>query len=136
MTEQSKNMFSGKNITEMLRGADLNAFRPVVFWSVNSCLQEDELRRQLREMKSYGLGGVVFHARAGMTTEYLSEEWFRMVGVSLREAASLGMRVWMYDEFGWPSGFVGGRLLAERENRARYLDYAVKDSFDAAAYAV
>lgn len=136
MTEQSKNMFSGKNITEMLRGADLSAFRPVVFWSVNSCLQEDELRRQLREMKSYGLGGVVFHARAGMTTEYLSEEWFRMVGVSLREAASLGMRVWMYDEFGWPSGFVGGRLLAERENRARYLEYAVKDSFDAAAYAV
>lgn len=52
MTEQSKNMFSGKNITEMLRGADLNAFRPVVFMSVNSCLRRMKLRRQLREMQS------------------------------------------------------------------------------------
>lgn len=126
----------GNNLLDTLRHADLDAFRPVVFWSVNSCLQEEELRRQLREMKKFGLGGVVFHARAGMTTEYLSEEWFRLVGVSLQEAAALGLQVWMYDEFGWPSGFVGGRLLAEHENRARYLEYEVKDFFDAQAYAV
>ena len=108
-----------ENLLQTLKNTDLNAFRPVVFWSVNSCLQEDELRRQLREMKSFGLGGIVFHARAGMTTQYLSEDWFRMVGVSLEEAAALGMQVWMYDEFGWPSGFVGGRLLADDAKRPR-----------------
>lgn len=119
-----------------LQKADLSFFRPVVFWSVNSSLEEKELVRQLREMKEYGLGGVVFHARAGLTTEYLSEAWFHLVGVCLKEAKRLGLQVWMYDEFGWPSGFVAGRLLSERENCARYLEYEVKDSFDPAAYAV
>ncbi len=125
-----------ENLLDVLHRDDGSEFRPVVFWSVNSCLKEDELRRQLHEMKSYGLGGVIFHARAGMTTEYLSEEWFRMVGVCLEEAALLGMRVWMYDEFGWPSGFVAGKLLTETKNRAGYLVYEVKDEFDDKAYAV
>lgn len=136
MVQSMRKETKTENLLQTLKNTDLNAFRPVVFWSVNSCLQEDELRRQLREMKSFGLGGIVFHARAGMTTPYLSEDWFRMVGVSLEEAAALGMQVWMYDEFGWPSGFVGGRLLADEANRARYLEYEVKDSFDAQAYAV
>lgn len=134
--QKSDKLSGSDNLLNRLHSADAGEFRPVVFWSVNSCLQEDELRRQLREMKSFGLGGVVFHARAGMTTEYLSEDWFRMVKVSLEEAASLGLQVWMYDEFGWPSGFVAGRLLSDPANRAGYLEYAVKDSFDGQAYAV
>ena len=61
-----------ENLLDVLHRDDGSEFRPVVFWSVNSCLKEDELRRQLHEMKSYGLGGVIFHARAGMTTEYFA----------------------------------------------------------------
>lgn len=127
---------NSKGLLNLLQGADRNEFRPVVFWSINSSLEQEELVRQIREMRAFGLGGFVFHARAGMTTEYLSEEWFRLVGVCLKEAAAQGLQVWVYDEFGWPSGFVGGKLLQARENRARYLEYAVLDRYDEKAYAV
>ena len=67
------------NLLHILREADLSAYRPVVFWSINSSLEKEELVRQIGEMKSYNLGGFVFHARAGLTTEYLSEDWFSAV---------------------------------------------------------
>ena len=122
--------------TTLLQRAAGEEDRPVVFWSINSALTEEELRRQIGEMKRFHLGGFVFHARAGLETEYLSEEWFRAVGVALDEARAQGMRVWLYDEFGWPSGFAGGRLLADANDRACYLEYAVRSSYDPEAYAV
>lgn len=125
-----------KNILQILREGKLDEFRPVVFWSINSSLEKEELVRQIREMKSYGLGGFVFHARAGLTTPYLSEEWFSFVRLCLDEAKKQGMGVWMYDEFGWPSGFAGGKLLENPAYRAGYLEYKVLDEYDASAYAV
>lgn len=127
---------SQENIFQRISGAKIDDYRPVVFWSINSALNENELRRQIKEMKSFGLGGFVFHARAGLETEYLSEDWFRYVGICLEEARAQGMHVWLYDEFGWPSGFAGGKLLAEERNRACYLEYEVRDFYDPAAYAV
>lgn len=134
--ETRENQQKTDSVLQILQDADCTEYRPVVFWSINSKLEEGVLVRQIREMKSYHLGGFIFHARAGLTTEYLSREWFDLVEVCLREAERQGMFVWMYDEFGWPSGFVGGRLLAEPDFHARYLEYEVKDSYDPAAYAV
>ncbi len=125
-----------QDLLQIVQEADTSAYRPVVFWSVNADLQEGELCRQLREMRVYGLGGVIFHARAGLTTEYLSEEWFRLTKVCLDEARANGLGFYIYDEFGWPSGFVGGRLLREKDNCARYLEYKILSEYDENAYAV
>ena len=38
-------------------------------------------------------------------SEYISSD------VLAEEAKKLGMQAWAYDENGWPSGFVGGKLL-------------------------
>lgn len=45
------------------------------------------------------------HARGGLETEYMGDEWFENVGASVCEAKKLGMHPWAYDENGWPSGF-------------------------------
>ena len=75
------------------------------------------------------------HARTGLTTEYLGEKWFKCVEVCLDEAKRLGMNAWIYDENGWPSGFVGGELLKEKENLATYLELE-EGEFNKDAYAV
>lgn len=85
--------------------------RPVAFWSWNDQLEKDELLRQTEEFKNKGYGGFVIHARGGLVTEYLSEEWFSLVGTVIECAESLGLEVWIYDEFGWPSGFAGGKVV-------------------------
>ena len=124
------------NIKKILRTEDVSFYRPVVFWSINSLLDEKEVSRQIDEMKASGLGGFIFHARAGLRTPYLSEEWFRMVGVALARARRNDMKVWLYDEYGWPSGFAGGKLLENENHRARFFRYRVEEKFDASAYAV
>ena len=61
-------------------------YRPIPFWSWNEKLDPEELRRQVREMAAAGLGGFFMHARGGLQTVYLSEEWMACVEASLDEA--------------------------------------------------
>lgn len=92
------------------------------FWFWNGPMDDATVTRQLQEMRDGGVGGAVIHARKGLDVPYLSEEWFRLVGVALDTAADLNMELWIYDEDNWPSGPVGGRLLAESpELQARHL---------------
>ena len=83
-------------------------YRPIPFWSWNDKLDPEELRYQIREMHKAGIGGFFMHARGGLQTVYLSDEWMDCVNACLDEAGKLGMEAWLYDENGWPSGFGGG----------------------------
>lgn len=124
-----------KNLKESLRG-DLSEYKPFPFWSWNNEIEEKELIRQIESMYKSGLGGFIIHARTGLKTEYLGEKWFSCVDACLKKAKSLGMRVWIYDENGWPSGFVGGKLLETERYRARFLTYKICDGFDSSAFCV
>ncbi len=87
-----------------------NKYRPIPFWSWNEKLNTEETKRQIRMMEEAGIGGFFMHARGGLETEYMGEEWFDNVTVSVEEAEELGMHAWAYDENGWPSGFGDGRV--------------------------
>lgn len=92
----------------------LKEYRSIPFWSWNNYLDEAELCRQIEEMKSAGIGGFIMHARTGLKEEYLGEKWFSCIGACLQKAKELGMEAWVYDENGWPSGFVGYRPIFRR----------------------
>ena len=85
-------------------------YRPAPFWSWNEKLDVEETKKQIRQMNEAGLGGFFMHARGGLQTEYLSDEWFENVLASLEEGEKLDMHAWGYDENGWPSGFGGGTV--------------------------
>lgn len=87
-------------------------FRPLPFWSWNDGLDPELLRRQIGEMDEQGLGGYFMHARGGIRTEYLSEEWMRCVDECMKEGSARQLESWVYDENGWPSGFAGGLVTA------------------------
>ncbi len=107
-------------ILERIR-VEAPGYGPLPFWSWNDRLEPEELRRQIRNMKEIGMNGFFMHARGGLETEYLSDEWFEAVAASVDEAKKCGMEAWSYDENGWPSGFAGGALLHDEDNLARYL---------------
>ncbi len=125
------------NVTRLERAfsGDMKEFRSIPFWSWNNTLEIDELMRQIEDMKACGMGGFIMHARIGLKDEYLGETWFSCIKACLDKARNLGMEAWIYDENGWPSGFVGGKLLSKKEFLAQYLTYEVKDHFDAEAFA-
>ena len=85
-------------------------YRPIPFWSWNDKLEADETKEQVRTMYQAGIGGFFMHARGGLQTEYMGEEWFENVDAAAEEAAELGMGAWAYDENGWPSGFGDGQV--------------------------
>lgn len=87
-------------------------YRAVPFWSWNDKLTPEMLRWQIQEMDKVGLGGYFMHARGGLETEYLSEEWMNCIEICIDEGNKYGMGSWCYDEEGWPSGFAGGRITA------------------------
>ena len=111
-----------------------NIYKPVPFWSWNDELDEQELVRQIDWMHDNGIGGFFMHARGGLTTPYLGEKWFSCVEACLKRAKELGMEAYAYDENGWPSGFAGGELLKDENNRDAYLTYSY-GPFDPKAYA-
>lgn len=83
------------------------------FWFLNGDLEENELRRQLFEMKDKGVEQVILHSRKGIEIEYLSDDWFKKIGIILAECKKLGLTVLIYDEDNWPSGYAGGRITAK-----------------------
>ena len=85
-------------------------YRPAPFWSWNEKLDVTETKKQINQMNEAGLGGFFMHARGGLQTEYLSDEWFSNISAALNEVQKNGMLAWGYDENGWPSGFGGGAV--------------------------
>ena len=102
-----------------------NKYKSFPFWSWNDELEIDELIKQIDWMHDNGIGGFFMHARGGLTTPYLGEKWFKCVEACLKRAKELDMEAYAYDENGWPSGFAGGELLKEEENRDTYLSYSI-----------
>ena len=105
-----------KNVANQKNDPDLHG---APFWAWNGKLEKDELIRQIHVMKDMGLGGFFMHARVGLNTPYLSEEWFDCVKACIDEAEKLGMNAWLYDEDRWPSGAAGGLVTQDPRYRVR-----------------
>lgn len=123
------------DIIEQLKTQDLTDYKSIPFWSWNNELDANGLVKQIEQMKQKGIGGFIMHARTGLTTPYLGEKWFACIEACLDKAKELGMNAWVYDENGWPSGFVGGELLKDEANLATYLEMKENSAVDNVALA-
>ena len=101
-----------------------NSIKP--FWSWNDKLEKAELIHQIEEMKANGIEGFFMHARGGLQTQYMSDEWFDLIEACLDKADELGMQAWAYDENGWPSGAGNGNVSRlSVENQQKTLTYVI-----------
>ncbi|HQE62617.1 MAG TPA: hypothetical protein PLV10_10125, partial [Candidatus Latescibacteria bacterium] len=98
--------------------------RPMPFWFWNGKLDADLFIKQLDDMAEKGIGDVFLHPMpqefrpkdfvSGIEGEYLGREFMAAVRAVVEAAAQRGMRFWLYDEGGWPSGVNLGRVVAAR----------------------
>jgi len=97
--------------------------RPAPFWAINDRISPEETARQMADMIDKGLSGGFFHSRAGLTTDYLGDEWFAAMRAALDVAQRKDGYLWLYDEDLWPSGNAGGQVAgAKDEYRQAYLE--------------
>ncbi len=88
-------------------------YRSAPLWDWNEQITEEGIDFQMKEFKKAGIGGVFVHPRPGLLTEYLSEEWFHLFDYTVQKGKELDMKVLIYDENSYPSGFAGGHVPAE-----------------------
>ncbi|MEM1582925.1 MAG: glycosyl hydrolase [Candidatus Bathyarchaeia archaeon] len=91
---------------EIFKSPPVN-FSPIPFWFWNDEMDEEKISWEIKEFKDKGINSFCIHGRYGLKVPYLSDEWFRKVKFALEEAKRLGAKVWIYDEYNWPSGTAG-----------------------------
>ena len=80
---------------------------PLWFWN-DTKVEKEELIRQMRQSKDAGYGGLsILPFGKSFKPEYLSEAYFDVYHACIEEAKRLGMTLWIYDEYGFPSGTAG-----------------------------
>lgn len=118
---------SAPALTEELFQNPTAEFRGAPFWAWNTKLKDEALLKQIEIFKQMGIGGFHMHVRSGMATEYLSEEFMRLISLCNEKAKKEDMLCWLYDEDRWPSGAAGGIVTKNYRYRSRSL---VVDSTD------
>ncbi len=99
-------------------------YSTIPFWVWNDEVTREKIDDQLEEFHSQRIQSVIIHTRPGLITEYLSENWFELNEYALDKADELGMKVWLYDENCFPSGYAGGhvqRQMPESYNQGQGL---------------
>lgn len=103
---------------------------PAYTWLWNSTITKEEIRRQINEMYDAGIRAFYvlgepenfrpFVRRTYLSPEYLSPEYLDLVYYAYEVAAEKGMYTWLYNEGGFPSGMVCGKI------REKYPELAIK----------
>jgi len=89
------------------------AYSTAPFWVWNDKVTHEKIDSQLQSYRDIGIMQLIIHPRPGLVTPYLSAEWFELVSYATKKAKNLGMKIWLYDENSYPSGFAGGNVPAQ-----------------------
>ena len=77
------------------------------------------IQQFMESLHSGGICQALLYPRSGCEVEYMSRRWFEVVGDFLAAARDHGMHIWLYDDFNWPSGHCGGKVVAVPEYRLK-----------------
>jgi hypothetical protein len=108
-------------------------YRSAPLWDWNDKITEEGIDFHMKKFKEGGLGGVFIHPRPGLLTEYLSEDWNHLFDYTVKKGKELGLKVWIYDENSYPSGFAGGHVPAQMPDSYRHgtgLSCEVQETLD------
>ncbi len=70
---------------------------------------EETIRRAVREVAESGNTGFVWESRPH--PDYLGPKWWADLGAAIDEASQLKLEVWIFDEWMYPSGVAGGKVV-------------------------
>ncbi len=127
------NLRPGEKFDPSLLKSPTTDCSPSYCWLWNATVTKDGIDRQLGEFVKAGIRSIniipfpkSFHPEkfgCYLDPDYLSEEFLVLVEYALRKAVELGIKPWIYDEGGWPSGAAGGKTARQNPRAvAHHLD--------------
>ena len=85
-----------------------------ILWGWEGAMDAKIMKSDLDLMQSVGTRVINIEPGYDFPYEYLSEGWWKMIKLAVKEAKSRGMKVWLIDDAKYPSGFAGGKFSRER----------------------
>jgi hypothetical protein len=96
----------------------------MVVYMLDGDLDLERIRAQITDFKRVGYGGFLIWPFTGLTEPFMSEPWLDAAELMCETAREVDLDVWIWDEWGFPSGIGGGLVTAEERFRARTLHLA------------
>ena len=87
----------------------------IPFLAITGRPTQAEVRAKVAAMQAQGADSFLIYARSGLELEYMGEEWLKLNEWFCAEAERRSMKVWLYDEYNWPSGTCKGRVPQEND---------------------
>lgn len=81
----------------------------ILFTAMTGNPDAAEVEKMFSLFREAGFGQMMLYPRSGLECEYMGEDWLKLVGRCLEAGKRRGMKVWLYDEYNWPSGPFGVR---------------------------
>src|SRR5450755_727477 len=92
-------------------------------------MEGPKIQEEIRQMVDQHVFGAFLHARDGLRTPYLSNDWWTAIGAGVSEAKTAGFEFNFVDEYDWPSGEVRNIWMAgnhQSEVLARHPEFRMK----------
>jgi len=89
-------------------------YGPEPYFGLNGAVTIDSLAHDLDIAKGLGFHAVTPQAGGGMTTPYLTPEYFAFFKQFAEEAKKRDMKIWIVDDIGYPGGFAGGLMAKQK----------------------
>ena len=89
-------------------------YGPEPYFGLNGAVTIESLAKDLDTAKSLGFHAVTPQAGGGMTTPYLTPEYFAFFKQFAEEAKKRDMKIWIVDDIGYPSGFAGSLIAKQK----------------------
>ena len=93
----------------------------ILMVSVAGAQSREDIGLYLAALRDVGIRQVLVYPRSGCEIAYLSDRWFALIEDFLFHSKRLGMRIWLYDDFNWPSGDAAGQVTKHPEYCLRSL---------------
>ncbi len=87
-------------------------YGPEPYYGLGGAVTLEVVGRDLDTLHQLGFRAVTVQAGRNLPFDYLSPEYFAFFKSFVQEAKKRGMRVWIVDDAGYPSGFAGGRFTS------------------------
>jgi len=105
-------VFLSTSVAPATRGPEPARLKPTLvplLWTQGQ--SAETIRTVVHEIADGGNTGFVWESRPH--PDYLGPKWWDDLKVAVDEARRLGLEVWIFDEWMYPSGIAGGKVVAE-----------------------
>ena len=106
-------------------------FMPAYLWAWNDTMTKDIFSEQLTDMARNGAMNVSplpeptgfrpVNMPTRMVPDYLTKDYLDLFHYAAKECQNLNMKIWIFDEGGWPSGSCYGRVVKQNPSLVRQM---------------